>query len=207
MVVSRKSKSRKKSKCTFKYKSVSRRTKKQKGGSQPLTKTLTTPEPTLTISYPKYGILKHKDDLTNNLIYNTKPTVKFNNPLQNHTYLITLTDPDAPNGFEIDKSITAQNHTYTHWVYTYTYSNTNSSITNQVSTIVPYTPPRPPKGTHRYVFKIYDLPSDMVSSLKMDMNIDMNIDTNSNYYVNKLKKLIKYQTKFILYYTVKSSVA
>ena len=197
MVVSRKSKSRKKSKCTSKYKSVSRRTKKQKGGSQ----TLTTPEPTLTISYPKYGILKHKDDLTNNLIYNTEPSVKFNNALQNHTYLITLTDPDAPNGFEINKSTTSPNHTYTHWVYTY--SNTNPSITNQVSTIVPYTPPRPPKGTHRYVFKIYDLPSNMVSSLKMDMNID----TNSNYYVNKLKKLRKYQTKFILYYTVKSSVA
>uniref|UniRef100_A0A6C0F0G9 Phosphatidylethanolamine-binding protein n=1 Tax=viral metagenome TaxID=1070528 RepID=A0A6C0F0G9_9ZZZZ len=199
MVVSRKSKSKKKSKCTFKYKSVSRKTKKQKGGSQ----TLITPEPTLTISYPKYGILKHKDDLTNNIIYNKEPTVIFNNALQNHTYLVTLTDPDAPNGFEIDKSITAPNHTYTHWVYTYTYSNTNSSITNQVSTIVPYTPPRPPKGTHRYVFKIYDLPPDMVSSLKMDMNID----TNSNYYVNKLKKLRKYQTKFIFYYTVKSNVA
>lgn len=197
MIVSRKSKSKKKSKCTSKYKYVSRRTKKQKGGSQ----TLTTPEPTLTISYPKYGILKHKDDLTNNLIYNTEPIVKFNNALQNHTYLVTVTDPDAPNGFEIDKSTSAPNHTYTHWVYTY--SNTNSSITNQVSTIVPYTPPRPPKGTHRYVFKIYDLPADMVSSLKMDMNID----TNSNYYVNKLKKLRKYQTKFILYYTVKSSVS
>lgn len=201
MVVSRKSKSRNKYKFKSTPISISRRTKKQKGGSQTLTKTRTTLEPTLTISYPKYGILKHKDDLTNNLIYNTEPTVKFNNALQNHIYLITLTDPDAPNGFEINNTISGPNHTYTHWVYTY--SNTNSSITNQVSTIVPYTPPRPPKGTHRYVFKIYDLPADMVSSLKMDMNID----TNSNYYVNKLKKLRKYQKKFILYYTVKSSVA
>jgi len=191
--------SRKKSKYTSKYKSVSRRTKKQKGGTQ----TLITPDPTLNISYPKYGILKHKDDLTNTIIYNKEPTVIFNNALQNHTYLVTLTDPDVPNGFEIDKSITAPNYTYTHWVYTYTYSNTNPSLTNQVSIIVPYTPPRPPKGTHRYVFKIYDLPAVMVSSLKMDMNID----TNSNYYVNKLKKLRKYQTKFIFYYTVKSNVA
>jgi len=79
--------------------------------------------------------------------YKSEPTVVVNNADPKKIYMITMTDPDAPNGEEEkDKTI---NRTYTHWVYIQT--------ENKKIIFVPYSPPTPPHGTHRYIFNLYDI--------------------------------------------------
>jgi phosphatidylethanolamine-binding protein (PEBP) family uncharacterized protein len=87
-----------------------------------------------------------------------------------------MTDPDAPNG-----EGQPGNHTWTHWVIT-------MKNNNMEKVIVPYAPPSPPRGTHKYEFKIYDA-----------MNIS-NLPTSNNhdsYYQTVLDPIIKIQKPII----------
>lgn len=121
-------------------------------------------------------LVSNNQDLTNE--YNSgnlskQPDINILNAEKDKTYLLTLTDPDAPNG-----EGQTGNHIWTHWVAT---------IKNNIlgNLIVPYAPPSPPRGTHRYEFKLYDtsilngLPSSLADS-----------DERGNYYNNHLAKLI-----------------
>jgi phosphatidylethanolamine-binding protein (PEBP) family uncharacterized protein len=130
----------------------------------------------LSISYP--GIIQLNNiDLTGKPnIYNIAPTVVINNAVPNKIYMVTMTDPDAPNGMEeTDKS---KNHVFTHWVYI--------QQNNTKTEYVPYAPPSPPKGTHRYQFKLYDVSG--IGKENLDLYLKMGNNNRMNYFDNKLKK-------------------
>ena len=173
----------------------------------------------LNVSYPdtQLQIITNNQDITNipnvSNIYQKQPKVTIQN-VKSKLYLITMTDPDAPYGVKINKSNlnnpTKKNHTYTHWVYlqdmrnrTYT---TNTTINNITTTnLIPYAPPTPPYGIHRYQFKIYDVTNvsqTILDTLKQNVN---SLDRNT-YYIKKLKtkSLIKYKIKSIFQYRVNS---
>ena len=40
---------------------------------------------------------------------------------------------------------------WTHWIFTQTGNNISTR-----KIILPYSPPTPPRGTHRYIFRVYD---------------------------------------------------
>ena len=92
-----------------------------------------------------YGttVLQPNQDLTGKeILYNKKPMIKFN-PHKEKTYLITMTDPDAPNGI------------WTHYVVLMN----NNSVLEEV---YPYQPPTPPpnSGVHHYIFNAYEINKD-----------------------------------------------
>jgi phosphatidylethanolamine-binding protein (PEBP) family uncharacterized protein len=183
------SKNTTKSKTTSKNKSKKQNIKKQNGGNnvsldikynditisgQQLTKEQTANQPSITI----------KNENTNtNTNTNTNP---------NSRYLITMTDPDAPNG-EGNQG----NHTWTHWVLTY------NGINNNIDKIyVPYTGPSPPVGTHRYIFNLYD-----VSNITNLDELNFINNDRSNYYENILKNKINKINNFIPISTTQFTVS
>ena len=77
---------------------------------------------------------------------NKEPTTNIIGIMNNTKYLVLMYDPDAPNGQnEID------NYIYTHWIFTQTGNNYNER-----EILLPYRPPKPPKGIHRYIFSVYN---------------------------------------------------
>lgn len=61
-------------------------------------------------------------------------------------YTLVMVDPDAPDpDAPVDKF-------FLHWLVI----NLQSSAPLSNSTLLPYMPPAPPKGRHRYVFKLYE---------------------------------------------------
>lgn len=147
---------------------------------------------TFTVEYSGLGIIKPNQDLTGqSQYYNNQPIIKIQNlppnANTNSLYLIIMYDPDAPNGLEVtDKS---SNHIYTHWVATINTNTNNNGNIKQI--LVKYAPPTPPKGTHRYIFNLYDVTQkkdDFLNTLKMNNNNNNN-DTRSSYYNNKLSNL------------------
>jgi phosphatidylethanolamine-binding protein (PEBP) family uncharacterized protein len=128
--------------------------------------------------------------------YKTEPTVVVNNANPKKIYMITMTDPDAPNGEqEKDKTI---NRTYTHWVYIQT--------ENKKIIFVPYSPPTPPHGTHRYIFNLYDITnktynnksekisSGDLSSLRLTKE-QLQVPTFRKSYNKKIKAFLKLNFK------------
>jgi phosphatidylethanolamine-binding protein (PEBP) family uncharacterized protein len=162
---------------------------------------------TFTIEYSGLGIIKPNQDLTGqSQYYNNQPIIKIQNADNNSLYLIIMYDPDAPNGLEAtDKS---SNHIYTHWIATInTNTNTNTNTKNYSNIkqiLVKYAPPTPPKGTHRYIFNLYNITKkkdDFLNTLMMNNN-----DTRSSYYNNKLSNLEKSNPIiFSTSYTVKAN--
>ena len=96
----------------------------------------------------------------------------------NKTYLITMTDPDAPNGIENKLG----NFTYTHWVFTR--KGNDNNIYNE---IVSYAPPSPPKGTHRYIFNLYDV--SMIDNNELNI-LHYNNNNNAKYYETTLQPFL-----------------
>ena len=170
---------------------------------------------TFTVEYSDLGIIKPNQDLTGqSQYYNKQPIIKIQNlppnANTNSLYLIIMYDPDAPNGLEVtDKS---SNHIYTHWVATMN-TNTNTKNNSNIKQIlVKYAPPTPPKGTHRYIFNLYDITKkkddlNFLNTLMMDNNSNNN-DTRSSYYNNKLSNFDKLnQIIFSTSYTVNANNA
>ena len=103
----------------------------------------------LLVYYSNTIITNNKDLTGQDEVFKNKPNVAINNAKPNRIYMITMTDPDAPNGEEEnDKS---KNYVYTHWVYIVVQSNKKNIV------FMPYAPPTPPRGTHRYQFNLYDI--------------------------------------------------
>ena len=159
----------------------------------------------LQVSYP---------DVTNipnvTTMYAQPPNITIQNA-KPKLYLITMTDPDAPNGMKLNtsnliktKNKTNINHTYTHWVYLQDMRKQNTT-----EILVPYAPPSPPFGIHRYQFRIYDitnLQQTILDTLKQkNINNINNIPDRNTYYKNNLKKLIKYKINKVIQYKVDSN--
>lgn len=72
------------------------------------------------------------------------PSVQFTGE-QGKVYTLLMTDPDAP-----AKS-------WLHWLIINIPGELNAIEEGQ--TVVPYTGPSPPSGTHRYIFTLYEQPS------------------------------------------------
>jgi phosphatidylethanolamine-binding protein (PEBP) family uncharacterized protein len=105
-------------------------------------------------------------------LYKQTPTIDYN-PKSDITYLITMTDPDAPAGEQ-------SKQTWTHYVLTL-------KANKIVKEFYPYQPPSPPANTgdHRYIFKTYvyfDSDADKLNKNNL---------TGNDYYKQILEPVIK----------------
>ena len=109
---------------------------------------------TLIIYYANNIISNNKDLTGQDALFNNEPNVVITNAKPNKIYMVTMTDPDAPNG-----EGNPNNFVYTHWVYV-----TVQKQKEQKDKIIfmPYAPPTPPSGTHRYQFNLYDITNKTV---------------------------------------------
>jgi phosphatidylethanolamine-binding protein (PEBP) family uncharacterized protein len=80
-----------------------------------------------------------------------QPTLQFAGE-EGKAYTLLMSDPDAP-----AKS-------WLHWLFINIPGELNDITQGQI--VVPYSPPSPPSGTHRYIFTLYEQPgaSLMVSA-------------------------------------------
>ena len=131
----------------------------------------------LSISYNGKFIV-NDSNITGIIDYSKAPQITINNSDMNKTYLITMTDPDAPNGIENKIG----NFTYTHWVFT----QINGKINE---TFLSYSPPSPPKGTHRYIFKLYDVSNVKKNDLNI-LKVDNNNPNRQTYFKTTLEQFI-----------------
>ena len=116
--------------------------------------------PEITVSYDNGNLqVVNGQDLTDewangNGKLKAPPNINIINSIgteKGKTYLITMTDPDAPNG-----QGASGNQTWTHYVATMQ----NSTLKK---ILVPYQQPSPPHGIHRYEIKAYD--ASMINQL------------------------------------------
>lgn len=130
----------------------------------------------IKITYGKTFLQPNQDLTGKELLYNKKPTIEFN-PHKEKTYLITMTDPDAPNGVGQAKQ------TWTHYVIR---MNNN----NVVEEIYPYHPPTPPpnSGVHHYIFNAYEYKNEKISNPKL---LSANLMDGNVYYKQILEPIIK----------------
>ena len=106
--------------------------------------------------------------------------------------MITMTDPDAPNGD--DKKYELTNKVYVHWVYIQEQEKKKKIV------FVPYAPPSPPNGTHNYIFRLYDITDKLVSKDSVPTKISANDLTElklSRDELNKSDFRITYNSKLL----------
>ena len=153
----------------------------------------------LEVSYPDTLLqnIKNNQDITSipnvSNIYQNAPKVIIQNA-KSKLYLITMTDPDAPYGMlnntkkNTKNNISSKkNHIYTHWIYLQDMRKKTKNTTNSTNTLVPYRPPSPPYGIHRYQIKLYEatnVSQTILDTLKTNIN---NINTT------KLKPICQIQ--------------
>ena len=182
-------------------------TKKNNSGSE-----------SLNVSYPQLSLNSSYTYTIPQLssAYQNQPNITITNA-KPRLYLITMTDPDAPSGMKINinqkKNNLTKNHTYTHWVYLQdmrqrSSTNTTNNKTNKTF-LVPYSPPTPPVGIHRYQFRLYDITNvsqTILDTLKNNtINNTINKTLNRNIYYRKyLQKLKKYKINTMFQYKVDS---
>ena len=135
--------------------------------------------------------------------YQTQPNITITNA-KSKLYLITMTDPDAPYGIHMK----IKNHTYTHWVYLQDMRKRNSTNTNTSTNktiLVPYAPPTPPFGIHRYQFRLYDITNVSQTILDTLKNNSIKHTPDRNIYYRKyLQELKKYKINTMFQYKVDS---
>lgn len=169
-----------------------------------------------TVEYPSLGILQDMQDLTGkSTIYQNAPIVKLQNANPNRDYLLTMYDPDAPNGIENKMG----NHIHTHWVAKIGSGvSSGSGNDNILQTFLEYAPPTPPNGTHRYIFTIYDITSFRsirggLDFLKMSDSVGDGVGVSAsagasvdrtNYFRLKLQNLKQKKMNFNFRYIVKA---
>ena len=145
---------------------------RQKGGAS------VNHNPEINVSYDNGKIqVVNGQDLTNewnNEQLKAQPDINIPNAISVKTYLITMTDPDAPNG-----QGASGNHIWTHYVITMKNGNIEKVI-------VPYQQPSPPHGIHRYEIKVYD--ASMITQLPPIIKGNGD-NERSNYYTSHLEVL------------------
>jgi len=100
----------------------------------------------LLIFYQGLVIVDGVDLTRKENFYNNAPSIIINNAKENSIYMVTMTDPDTPNGKDA-----TDNYRFVHFVYIQIQSKKQKVV------FVPYAPPSPPKGIHRYQFNLYDI--------------------------------------------------
>lgn len=91
-------------------------------------------------------------------------------------YTIIMYDPDAPNGYLNPKD----NFNYLHWIVSNIKYKNNKFIHANIIAI--YSPPSPPRGTHRYYLKLYEqseeLPDDTYRGHRDHFDLESYIKKN-----------------------------
>ena len=123
-----------------------------------------------------------------------EPIIKLFNISNIYTYLIIMTDNDAPKGLDNPKS----NHTFIHWIYT--------QKANIINTYMNYIPPTPPLGIHKYYFSLYNITKNynlIIQKIKTITN------SNDRHIISANQNIINYLERFKIgkefYYKVKSN--
>lgn len=149
----------------------------------------------LDVSYDNGTLKVHRGNTTSNdftTAYSTgklneEPNINIIGTLDNINYLILMYDPDAPNGIGVDNHNGVDNHIYTHWIFTQSGNNYNER-----KILLPYRPPKPPKGTHRYIFSVYNAKN--ISSTEIENLIQSNATTK----LPKATNLLTHEMQFII---------
>ena len=161
------------------------------------------------IIYYSNNIISNNIDLTGqDAIFNKEPHIVITNSKPNKIYIITMTDPDAPNG-----EGNSNNFVYTHWVYVIVNKKIDNQIKQEKIIFMPYTPPTPPSGTHRYQFNLYDISNKTVDtkSVKLEardlmvlrLNDDEKLNPDRKKYSDNLESFLKlFKSKFSIQYKV-----
>jgi len=165
----------------------------------------------LNVSYPQFRLNSSYTYTIPQLssAYQNQPNITITNA-KPKLYLITMTDPDAPSGMKINinqkKNNLTKNHTYTHWVYLQDMraSSSTNNKTNKTF-LVPYSPPTPPVGIHRYQFRLYDITNVSQNILDTLKNNSIKHTPDRNIYYRKyLQELKKYKINTMFQYKVDS---
>jgi phosphatidylethanolamine-binding protein (PEBP) family uncharacterized protein len=161
------------------------------------------------IIYYYNNIISNNKDLTGqDAIFNKEPHVVITNAKPNKIYIITMTDPDAPNG-----EGNSNNFVYTHWVYVIVNKKIDNKIKQEKIIFMPYTPPTPPSGTHRYQFNLYDISNKTVDAktvkleardlMVLRLNDDEKLNPDRKKYSDNLESFLKiFKSKFTIQYKV-----
>ena len=201
MTVKKKNKKQTKTKKLYlsrnKKKILSKTKKSLNGGSIAVKESMVINYPDILIDYGDNVI-----DITGKN-YNDAPNVIINNSDPNKIYMISMIDIDVPNGNE--EEYKNSNKVFIHWVYIQTLDNKQF--------LIPYYPPSPPHGTHRYQFHLYDITnkkdenssSSDLSILKIT-NEELNKPGFRTEYYQKLNSFLTEYTKLLkLEFTVTSN--
>ena len=201
MTVKKKNKKQTKTKKLYlsrnKKKILSKTKKSLNGGSIAVKESMVINYPDIVIDYGANVI-----DITGKN-YNDAPNVIINNSDPNKIYMISMIDIDVPNGNE--EEYKNSNKVFIHWVYIQTLDNKQF--------LIPYYPPSPPHGTHRYQFHLYDITnkkdenssSSDLSILKIT-NEELNKPGFRTEYYQKLNSFLTEYTKLLkLEFTVTSN--
>ena len=161
------------------------------------------------IIYYSTNIISNNKDLTGqDAIFNKEPNVAITNSKPNKIYMITMTDPDAPNG-----EGNSNNFVYTHWVYVIVNKKIDNQIKQEKIIFMPYSPPTPPSGTHRYQFNLYDISNKTVDAktvkleardlMVLRLNDDEKLNPDRKKYSDNLESFLKlFKSKFTIQYKV-----
>lgn len=151
----------------------------------------------ISINYPDIGLdITNGSDLTEahkaGKLVNA-PTVNLKGTVDNQKYLVIMYDPDAPNGEGQNG-----NHHHVHWIFIQNCSNGNNGNNTGISgrkTILEYHQPSPPRGTHRYIFNVYDANGITVS----DINSLTESGKTNTYNDAIMKKITKIERNSMMY--------
>lgn len=88
----------------------------------------------------------NQGNLLNQLETGTIPLIYYPTDLGQGPYTLLLVDPDAPD---------PKDPIYKEWIH-WMIVNIPGNMINLGQIVLPYQPPIPPRGTHRYVFYLYD---------------------------------------------------
>lgn len=148
----------------------------------------------ISINYPSIGLdITNGSDLTEahkaGKLVNA-PTVNLMGTVDNQKYLVIMYDPDAPNGEGQNG-----NHHHVHWIFIQNGSNGNNTEISGRKTILEYHQPSPPRGTHRYIFNVYDANGITVS----DINSLTESGKTNTYNDAIMKKITKIERNSMMY--------
>ena len=136
--------------------------------------------------------------------YNDAPHVIINNLDPKKIYMVTMIDIDAPDGN--DEKYKNTNKVFVHWVYIQT--------PDKKIIFIPYSPPAPPKGTHRYQFHLYDITNKKDKKTEKISSTDLTILKVSKEELNKpgirkeyFEKLKSFLTQFTQILTLECKVS
>lgn len=151
----------------------------------------------LLISYPIINsgseYINSGSDLTNAHKLgqlNNAPSIILKGIQDNQKYLVIMYDPDAPNGMKQEG-----NHKFVHWIFIQ-----NGTSINERQIILQYQRPNPPKGTHRYIFNIYNANGITENDIK---NLFSSGRTYNNNVITKLPN-IQHDPMFFIVNTIKN---